>query len=77
MKNKYECVGIFPLEFADGQQVESGEMFERDFEATTGTQHELWLIQNGMIREVLPPSKVTKTPSGNLSGTSSVVKDKE
>lgn len=59
----YENIGIFPLEFPDGQQAESGETFKRDFDATTGADHARWLIQLGHIREVVAPAQVTKTPS--------------
>lgn len=64
MVKTYECIGIFPLEFTDGQQVEAGETFSRDFEKTSGVQHELWLIQVGHIIEKVPAKQVTKTPSG-------------
>lgn len=59
MVKQYECIGIFPLEFPDGQQVEAGEKFERDFEKTTGVEHERWLTELGHIRVIGP---VTKTP---------------
>lgn len=52
MEKKYESIGIFPLEFPDGQQVEAGEAFTRDFEKTTGVEHEQWLIGLGHIRLV-------------------------
>lgn len=60
MVKNYECIGILPLEFVDGQQVEAGESFTRDFEATTGVEHEQWLIQLGHIRLV---GEVSKTPA--------------
>ena len=64
MEKTYECLGILPLAFKDGQEVETGEIFKRDFAATTGTKHELWLIQLGHIREVIAPADVTKIPHG-------------
>jgi len=56
MLKTYECYGLIPLSFPDGQQVETGEMFTRDFEKTTGLVHEHFLINTGQIRRVeLPP----------------------
>lgn len=62
MTKKYKVIGILPLEFPDGQQAECGEEFERDFAATTGEEHEKWLIQLGHMALVVPPAEVTKTP---------------
>lgn len=62
MTKRYKVLGILPLEFPDGQQAETGEEFDRDFEATTGVEHETWLIQLGHIAEVVAPAQVTKTP---------------
>lgn len=73
MKKKYECLS-FPLCFENQQEAEPGEMFERDFEATSGESHEKWLIQLGHMRLVVPTAEVTKTPTGP---TPKVAKAKE
>jgi hypothetical protein len=54
-KRTYECIGTIPLAFTDGQEVETGETFERDFSASNeGNSHEAWLINVGLIRRVEP-----------------------
>lgn len=67
MMKKYRVVGIHPLSFPDGQEAETGEEFERDFAATSGENHEQWLIQTNHIALVVPPEEVTKTPTGPKS----------
>lgn len=70
MKKRYECIGILPLSFPDKQEVESGEFFERDFEATTGLDHEAFLINTGLIRRVTPvpsPEKIKEAVDGSRS----------
>ena len=59
MVHEYENIGIFPLEFRDGQQVESGEKFKRDFEKSVeGAEHETWLASVGLIRRIVEIPKV-------------------
>lgn len=63
MTRKYECIGVLPLAFAKPhrQEVETGEFFERDFEATSGLEHEAFLINCGLIRRVstvVTPEKI-------------------
>lgn len=70
MLKKYKNIGAFPLEFTNGQQVETGEEFSRDFEALTtasydGLAHEQWLVTLDHISlvEDLPvsrPSRIVK-----------------
>lgn len=63
MLKRYECVGALPLDFPDGQSVESGETFTRDFEKSTGgVEHERFLIVTGNIREKIeePVQATTK-----------------
>lgn len=74
-KKRYASISILPLEFPDGQQVEAGEEFERDFAETTGEAHEQWLIRLGHIREVVPvPAPPTRTVA---SAKSKVTEDND
>ena len=57
MERKYECIGLCPLAFPDGQEVESGETFVRDFaKFPDGVAHERFLIRAGHIRVVMEPT---------------------
>lgn len=54
MVRRYEACSIYPLDFGDGQSVEAGETFERDFEAKKDSRAP-FLIRHGFMRVVEAP----------------------